>query len=160
MTAAQGCNDADAGSTGTRNRGRDARTPFRFDSRGEDTFTYVWPLVPCLSAQVATTAINSRQFSNPLSLCSRTIKRIKSILGSVLREFGRPSSVIVFCSCWLKGECLNYLLTSGRLCRALRVEESSYERSIRFWGLRFKRRKVCWGSSLDNSDFLLINCGC
>lgn len=76
VTAAQGCNDADAGSTGTRNRGRDARTPFRFHSRGEDTFTYVWPLVPCLPTAVLGTIKYSRKFSNLVSPCSRSIKRI------------------------------------------------------------------------------------
>lgn len=52
-TSAQGCNDADAGFTGIRNRGRNARTPFRFVSRVEDAFTHGWPLGPYLPTVVA-----------------------------------------------------------------------------------------------------------
>lgn len=51
-TSAQGCNDADAGSTGTRNRDRNARTPFRSVSRVEDAFTHGRPLGPYLPTVV------------------------------------------------------------------------------------------------------------
>lgn len=50
--SAQGCNDADAGSTGIRNRDRNARTPFRFPSKVEKAFTHGRPLGPQLLSTV------------------------------------------------------------------------------------------------------------
>lgn len=53
----RGCNDADAGSTGTRNRDRNARTPFRFVSRVEDAFTHSRPLGPYLPTVVESSRV-------------------------------------------------------------------------------------------------------
>lgn len=92
MTAAQGCNDADAGSTETRNRGRDARTPFSLDSRGEDTFTYVRSLVPNLSSSILGNVINFASCLPPVlvSLC-RVVQEDRSLPELLRGEIRRSS---------------------------------------------------------------------
>lgn len=108
MTAAQGCNDADAGSTETRNRGWDARTPFSLDSRGEDTFTYVRSLVPNLSPSILGNVINFASYLPAVfvSLC-RVVQEDRSF-PELLR---RNPAIDAFCCS--NGECFEFRFLFG-----------------------------------------------